>query len=189
MLWPKSFGIKKLGLKIKVKTVPYWDGFFMSGHLHFSFVLLDMTTISGMLERFKELDLKGAVPEIIMLTSGNIISLNQAQLYNHGIKKDGSFVGTYQWDEYEAYKKTLNPNLGGMVDLYLTGSFYSGFFVKTENGEIIIGSEDSKSDALQKKYGVNIFGLTDFHKSEYTKKVFFVELKKYIENITKLSMV
>lgn len=145
-------------------------------------------TINEAYRRFSRLDLRSQVPIIIELTSEQIILLNQAQLYQSSMDSLGNNLGGYYFEWYEDLKKGLNPGLGGLVDLYLTGNFYSGFFVRVEGGEIIIGSTDSKSDDLETKYGKAIFGLSDMSKAQYSLGVFFTGLRNYIEGVTGITM-
>jgi hypothetical protein len=142
-------------------------------------------TIKEAFRRAQFLNLRKQVPIIIELTSEEIIALNQAQLYTRSIDSDGDALGGYQDAFYEELKKGLNPQLNGKVDLYLTGDFYSGFYVQVDDTEFIIGSTDEKSQKLENKYGKWIFGLTDESKSEYIRKVFFNAVLNYVSNITK----
>jgi hypothetical protein len=145
-------------------------------------------TIAEAYRRFGRLNLREQVPVIIELTSDEIILLNQAQMYKSSLDSLGNNLGGYYFELYENIKKELNPALGGLVDLYLTGDFYSGFFVSIEEDNFIIGSTDSKSDDLESKYGKAIFGLSDESKAIYIKGLFFNTLKNYIEGITKIEM-
>ena len=144
-------------------------------------------TINEAVRRFERVDLRNQVPVIVELTKDEIILLNQAQMYQSSIDSEGNQLGGYYFKYYEDLKKGLNPGLGGKVDLYLTGDFYGGFYVKVEDMEFIIGSNDSKSDELENKYG-KIFGLTDESRTIYAKGVFFQALRNFIEGITKISM-
>jgi hypothetical protein len=145
-------------------------------------------TINEAYRRFSRLDLRAQVPVIIELTSEQIILLNQAQLYQESKDSFGNSLGGYYFQWYEDLKKEMNPGLGGLVDLYLTGAFYSGFFVRVENDVFIIGSNDSKSGDLESKYGQAIFGLTDESKAKYTVEAFFSALKNYIEEVSGFAM-
>ena len=138
-------------------------------------------TIAEAYRRFSRLDLRGQVPIIFELTEEELILLNQAQLYTESIDKDGDPLGGYQQIEYEEMKIEMNPQLGGRVDLYFSGAFYSGFYVEVLKDEYIIGSKDEKSELLSNKYGMAIFGLTDESKARYTREIFFRALKNYIE--------
>jgi len=145
-------------------------------------------TIAEAYRRFGMLNLREQVPVIIELTSDEIILLNQAQLYKSSLDSLGNNLGGYYFELYENLKKELNPTLGGLVDLYLRGDFYSGFFVSIEEDTFVIGSTDSKSDDLESKYGKAIFGLSDESKAIYSKGLFFQALRNYIEGITKIQM-
>jgi hypothetical protein len=138
-------------------------------------------TIAEAYRRFSRLDLRSQVPIIFELTKEEMILLNQAQLYTESIDKDGDPLGGYKQIEYENLKIEMNPQLGGRVDLYLTGEFYAGFYVEVLKDEYIIGSKDSKSEELENKYGTAIFGLTDESKARYTREIFFRALRNYIE--------
>ena len=163
------------------------EAFFMSGLFEIWCLLLVMT-IAEAYRRFQRVDLRGQVPAIIQMTEVEIIALNHSQLYKQGIDSTGLAMIPYGEGWYRDMKITMNPELGGITDLFLSGDFYSGFFVRTEAGEIIIGSSDSKSTDLEKRYGVSIFGLTYESMEDYTKNDFFVELRNYIEGITKIQM-
>jgi len=159
----------------------------MSGLFEIWCLLLVMT-IAEAYRRFGMINLREQVPVIIELTSDEIILLNQAQLYKSSLDSLGNNLGGYSMEFYENLKKELNPALGGLVDLYLTGDFYGGFYVSIEDGSFIIGSTDSKSDDLESKYGKAIFGLSDESKAIYSRGLFFQALRNYIEGITKIQM-
>jgi len=142
-------------------------------------------TINEAYKRVQLLDLREQVPVIIELTADEIIALNQLQLYSQSVDRDGDALGGYSTIQYEELKRGLNPQLDGLVDLYLTGDFYSGFFVKVEGDQFIIGSSDSKSGELENRYGKAIFGLTNESRALYIKTQFFTAVKNYIQGITK----
>lgn len=71
----------------------------------------------------------------------------------------GNSFRQYKNSDYASMKNQANPLPGyGYPDLYLTGAFYNGIYVKVENGRVIIGSSDSKAPKLEKKYKP-VFGL------------------------------
>jgi hypothetical protein len=140
-----------------------------------------------MLNRFESLDLRAQIPSLIESTEETIIALNQRQLYTQSIDKDGDPLGGYRSAEYESLKASMNPILGGLVDLNFTGAFYRGFRLLTVDENIFeIDSTDSKSEQLENKYGEAIFGLTEDSLSEYALGAFFDAMAGYIESITKL---
>ena len=90
----------------------------------------------------------------------DIIDLNtNAQLYEKGIRADGTSLGEYT-------KNTIAIKEGkgqetGHVTLRDTGDFYASFKVKDTGEEVIITADTQKPDVdLADKYGENILGLT-----------------------------
>lgn len=146
-----------------------------------------MSTISDVYERFKRLDLRGQVPIIVEMTGEQMILLNQSQLYTQSLDAKGEPLGGYFYQYYEDLKRSMNPQLDGRVDLYFSGAFYSGFYVKVQDTEFLIGSTDPKENNLEAKYG-EIFGLTDENQAKYVFDIFFEALRQYIENMTKIKM-
>lgn len=142
-------------------------------------------TINEALKRVQAIDLRSQVAVIIELTQDELIMLNQRQLFTQSIDKDGDELGGYATANYTEFKKGLNPQLDGLVDLYVTGDFYNGFFVTVEGETFMIGSSDSKSSKLENQYGKAIFGITDESRAIYIKNAFFVALKNYLVNMTK----
>jgi len=142
-------------------------------------------TISEAFNRVKRLDARTESRIIIELTGDEIILLNQAQLYTQSIDRDGDPLGGYFSQAYEDLKKGLNPQLGGLVDLNLTGDFYGGFYVSVGDTEFVIGSTDEKSQQLENKYGKWIFGLTEESRATYIKTIFIKALMSYLQTVTK----
>lgn len=146
-----------------------------------------MATIEEMLNRFESLNLRAEIPILIEKTEETIIALNQRQLYTQSIDKDGDPLGGYRSLAYEEMKIAMNPELGGLVDLNLSGAFYRGFRLLTVDENIFeIDSTDSKTEDLENKYGAAIFGLTEDSLAEYAFGAFFDAVSGYISNITKL---
>ena len=145
-----------------------------------------MATINEMFERFNRLNLRDQIPILIEGTADDIIARNQSQLYTQSIDKDGDALGGYRSAQYEELKAQLNPILGGLVDLNLTGAFYRGFEILIEEDEFQVFSTDEKTEDLVNKYGAAIFGLTEENLAGYAFGAFFDALKNYIENGTGL---
>lgn len=140
-----------------------------------------MTTIKGMLDKVKSLDLRSEVPVILQRTSYEIESLNKEQLYNYGVDSTGTKLKEYSSEYYAREKNYDNPRPGkGIPDLFVTGAFYKGFGVVVSSKKFIIDSTDSKSASLEARYGSKIFGLTADNKKVYALGVFYAELKKYV---------
>lgn len=104
--------------------------------------------------------------DIVLENRKELLVLNKQQLFK-GEDSKGKSLGRYKSKSYERFKRKLNPN--NVVDLFLTGKFYSRFFNKTVNFPFQIDSKDSKRDKLVNQYG-SIFGL-----NTESKKVFAFE--------------
>jgi hypothetical protein len=78
----------------------------------------------------------------------------------------------YQSDKYANYKSTLNPSLGGKVDLIVTGQFVDAMFLKKPNqNRYSFGNTDRKRNILKEMYGDNIFGLNQKVFDKYQKEI------------------
>lgn len=145
-------------------------------------------TLAELDRRLKKLDaLPQAVRELISSNPQKLTQPNKDQLYTKGQKSDGSFLRGYANGEYAQYKNFLNSLPGlGQPDLFETGAFYNGFFVKVESRSITFGSTDQKSAALEQKYGKEIFGLTEENKKIYQMTFIRPEIQKYITKVTGL---
>lgn len=148
----------------------------------------NMTTIKGMLDKVKSLDLRSEIPVIIQRTQSELILLNQTQLYQFGMKADGTYLKEYSNKYYAKKKNARNPQPGlGRPDFKDTGEFYKDFFVKADKSVFEVDSKDSKSADLIARDGENIFGLTDQNKTVYSLGVLYDGIKRYVTTKTGLS--
>jgi hypothetical protein len=87
-----------------------------------------------------------------------IIRLNTIdQLFDEGIKADGTYLPDYSRTSVEVYGK---PD--GHIQLKDTGVFYRSFVVKVDaKGYEIIADTQKENVDLSVKYGLDILGLTD----------------------------
>ena len=86
------------------------------------------------------------------------------------------------------YKNQKNPEPGlGNPDLNETGDFWRGFRFKVLNkNQYEILSTDSKNDMLVKKYGEDIFGMSDDSKEDFVKNIYRNKLKIKVNQVLKL---
>lgn len=108
----------------------------------------------------------------IILQDHKAIERKQDEL-EFGVNPDGSIIGTYASKEYEDFKRLINPNANGRVDLILTGSTRNKFKVDyLGNKTFRISSSDEKWQHLVAKYGEQIQGISldvwnDLQKTRY----------------------
>ena len=102
------------------------------------------------------------VIEEALMEEDELIRINTDDQLFEGINADGVAIADYQ--PYTPYTKTLKEAKGqptGRVTLFDTGDFYKGFKFDKVGTKIYPDSTDSKTERLVKKYGEQIFGLTD----------------------------
>lgn len=74
---------------------------------------------------------------------------------------DGGRIGYYRNIGYRNYKRLLNPQASGTVDLILTGSFTRQLFVDDVRPSVFrFDSRDDKSGLLEQKYTTDIWGIS-----------------------------
>lgn len=132
----------------------------------------------------KSMNLEESVLGIIREIKPQLIDLNTSQLFS-GIDSTGALLKPYyRSSSYAEFKKQLNPK--GVVDLRLTGAFYSKFFIDAEGFPLLFGSTDDKEPELANKYGANIFGITKVNLHAITKSTILPELQKEIRKVLQL---
>lgn len=110
-----------------------------------------------------------------------IIDMNTAQLLQ-GKRSDGSLLNPeYRSDEYAAMKQGMNPRPPyATPDLFLTGDFQEGFFVKRVKLGWEISSKDKKRQKLVDKYSEDIFGNTPKDEKEINEEYLLPEMIEHV---------
>lgn len=121
-------------------------------------------TVEQYVTGMKRTNLLDTVREILLENEGNIILMNQRQLYDDSENADGFSIPLYNSITYALWKNQRNAGPGMMhPDLYDTGAFYRAFFLEIDKDRFELDSRDTKSGLLKEKYGENIFGLRQDH--------------------------
>jgi hypothetical protein len=111
-------------------------------------------------------NLKSIAENSVDETKPDYIESQKDQLIQ-GSNSSGGTFRKYRNAVYAKRKNQMNPLPGyGNPDLKLTGDFYSGIYAKVEGGKIVIGSNDSKAQALEANYK-NVFGLNSQEMEDY----------------------
>ena len=94
-----------------------------------------------------------------------VIGLNQAQLYDDGIRNDNSKITPpYARLTLQIKRKKGQPT--DRVTLKDTGDFYDSFYIELGSNSFLIDARDSKTAGLKGKYKDEILGLTEESKDE-----------------------
>lgn len=129
--------------------------------------------IRGLIDKFKkvgeELDTGEIAKKIVRDNDNILIDMNaQDQLYAKGVNRLGVRI-----DEYQPYRPlTIQVKIEkrqpyDRVTLKDTGEFYDSFYVDTAEDRFYIKASDGKTNWLIKKYGAEIFGLTNDSLAEF----------------------
>lgn len=129
--------------------------------------------INDLIEKFKkvgeELDTGEIAKKIVRDNDNILIDMNvQDQLYAKGVNRLGVRI-----DEYQPYRPlTIQVKIEkrqpyDRVTLKDTGEFYDSFYVDTAEDRFYIKASDEKTNWLIKKYGAEIFGLTNDSLAEF----------------------
>lgn len=133
-----------------------------------------MDKIEQQITRFNTIDLNKLLDESIFQTQEQLLDLVRSQL-EVGVKGTGEALDDYASQSYADFKKNVVGSIAPYFtpDLKLTGSFYSEFFITTNQLVIDIDSKDYKANALEKKYGNSIFNLTKENLDKYARDVIY----------------
>jgi hypothetical protein len=94
-----------------------------------------------------------------------VIGLNQAQLYDDGIRNDGSQITPpYAISTLRIKRKKRQPT--DRVTLKDTGDFYDSFYIELGSNSFLINARDSITNILKGRYKDEILGLTEESKDE-----------------------
>ncbi len=124
-------------------------------------------TFEELAERVKRIDMEKLKAEAVRRNADAIAELNRDQL-RRGLTASGDFIRPpYRSFTYADLKKasgSLAPF--GTPDLKYTGSFHQDMETRVDSRTFNVMSTDDKADELQRKYGSDIFGLTEENKEK-----------------------
>lgn len=142
-----------------------------------------ITTLLDRVKKVKEALDSGRIAKEIVRDNDNIlIDMNsQDQLFAKGVNRLGARIDEYRpYSPFTIKVKIEKRQPYDRVTLKDTGEFYNSFYVETAEDRFYIKASDEETDWLIKKYGAEIFGLTneslaefinDYVKDEAAKKV------------------
>jgi hypothetical protein len=144
------------------------------------------TTVDDVLDKVKKVqeDLTFHAGEAMHDTAKEYVALQQDQMFSGLTESGDSILPAYTKRTVEIKKKKGQPY--DRVTLKDTGAFYKDMFLDVRESEFVIDSADPKSGALQKKYGKEIFGLTESNQSDYIDKNLEDKFQQRIQNALEL---
>lgn len=134
------------------------------------------------LRRFKD-DLNKHLEDIILSKEEEIINIvTQEQLFKEGINGKGIKIMDYQPYRPSTIKAKIRKGQPtNRVTLRDTGKFYKSMFLVFEPDGFYITSSDDKAKYLIKKYGEEIFRITDSNLTKFLREHIRKELVNRIK--------
>lgn len=134
------------------------------------------------LEKLKNI-LPTEIDKILINKQGLILGMLKFRLYNYGQDGNYDLIGNYTSKTKEL--KKLNNQKTDFITLKDTGSFYSGMFLISKNGEYKIDSTDYKTPLLKAEYGNSILELTYKQQNDIIANIIEPELEKLLNDSLK----
>ena len=103
-----------------------------------------------------------AILDIVAENETLLVDMNTGQLME-GLDAESEQLKKYSNEHYAMFKASLNPK--HVTDLKLSGAFHRSFVAITDKWPVLFSATNSKTDDLTKKYGEEIFGLTEKNKA------------------------
>lgn len=147
-----------------------------------------MATILDIQENLKNVksNIKSIASRAVQDTEVEFLKLNVEQL-EHGFDSQKKRLKKYRSKEYADFKSSLNSLPGnGNPDLILTGAFTESFNLNVSGDNFKIFASDQKANDLTKKYGDDIFGLTEESNEFYAQNPVLLAMMESITAITGL---
>lgn len=146
-----------------------------------------MADAVDVLKNLKQINIKQMCIDTAIEAQQDMVEAMENQL-SLGQRADGTDIAP-PYTRFTIFEKEKKSGLAAVTDvvtLFDTGEHYSKLFARVKGPDIIFGSKDSKSEALQDKYG-EIYGLNDESRDWLVEDVLDPGLKNRIEKLTGLS--
>jgi len=122
--------------------------------------IASITAMILAIETWQEQAEANAVDEVMKVEPAVVALNTDDQLYNHGIDGSGKVI-TPKYTSFTVMMKKYKGQRHDHVTLRDEGDFHSSFEIERDGAtEFRIVATDWKTGKLEKKYGVEIFGLT-----------------------------
>lgn len=132
-----------------------------------------MATIKAFNSRLQKVNFKSAAQEACRVSGFDIVQSIRSQMLRGERGDNQKIQPKYSSPIYAIDKQRRNPQAGfGNPDLYDTGAFQGGIYIKFGNYNFTIGSNDSKSPDLEAKYTTQIFALNTTSREQLIPKIY-----------------
>ena len=150
-----------------------------------------MATVSGFLDKVKNVDVKSLTKAVIQENERQIINLNRKdQIFDKGIDSEGKVLGNYSPSTQAFYDKD-DPNdpMGSdkraysRFNLFWTGQSYYGFRAYMKGLKMFITTNSRGRKLLIENGGANVFGLTTENDRKVNWEIIAPKLNEKIRKI------
>jgi len=128
-----------------------------------------MRTVNDLLNAVMALD-PDAIMEESMAAGGTVYVKQQKEQMFDGINSEGLAIEP-EYHPFTVQVKEAKGQPSNRVTLKDTGDFYEGIYTDPKGDKMYVDSKDTKSNALQEKYGDQIFGIQGEYREPFTLKV------------------
>ena len=136
-----------------------------------------MTTVNNLLKKFQNLNPDQLITDSVVETK-EVYGDLQVEQQLQGLKADGNEMPDYSATSVDLFGKEPGP-----IKLRDTGAFQTAIEVKVDASVIVARSNDSKNDMMVKRYGKEIFGLSDKFKQEFRQQLEPVVINNFRKNL------
>lgn len=133
-------------------------------------------TIAALERKIKSVNFDKLIHDSLENTKGSLADINRERMLD-GVRADGSIMPTYSYISQTVYGYPNSP-----IKLKATGAFQAAIKVDVLGSVIKTDSTDSKSEMLQERYGIEIFGSGGDYKKQFIKESLNPE---FISNVHK----
>lgn len=124
-----------------------------------------MATVAEMMRRIDAVDIDQIVEDSIQATKGELLDQNRAQMEAGQTKEQKPITPLYAPSTIARKKRKGQPY--DRVTLKDKGDLYGKMDAQVDNEQVLIGSGVEYAKHLEKKYGIQIFGVGGVFKVRY----------------------
>lgn len=125
--------------------------------------------------------IEGLLIKVLKKYEPEMIDLNTGQL-SEGLYSTGKKMDVYESSDYAKFKKSIGSQSSPVRDQKVTGDFYSRWTIEFKSDFVLFDSNDSKTAAIVKRDGEDVFSLTNKSISELLELGVAEDFVKEFEN-------
>jgi len=141
-----------------------------------------MKKLQALIKDLRGFDIELEVSQALKKLEGKFLDLQKNQWYNLGQTSDGESMGVYS-PSYEQRRRRKGLRTDH-VTLKFTGKFYAGLRLELRTDGVYISSTVDYQKYITKRYGNDIFDITDQQRAKIIKDVTDIVLQQFRRKVT-----